>query len=323
RIARDGPMPFADFMRAALLDPEHGYYTRAPDIGPEGDFSTSARFEAFGFAVARFLDACATALGRDELSVLELGGGTGELAKHMGTHLKTRVRYAFDDASPRLLARQQGNRAPGAADSASDVVFGNEVLDALPVHRLVGAANGETLEVHVALDARREFRERLLPLSRADLATHVRPAKGQVVEVRPELDAFVATAAGRLGARGYLLFIDYGDVAERLFDPSDKWNGTLAAYRAHQKVADVYDAVGEQDLTADVDFSALDRAARAAGLRPAGFATQGAWLLALGIERFPGDENEVAMLTDAARLGSAFRVAAFAKGDAPTPAPGC
>ena len=294
RIRRDGPMRFDAYMAACLT----AYYGRGPDIGPGGDFSTSVRFPAFREGIARLVEATGVA------RVVELGAGTGELARSVLARVP-RVEFHTVDASGGLREKQ---RHAGAtphttldelAPGEPTLVFGNEVLDALPVRRIAGGPAG-ALEVYVDLAADGRFRDRLLPAPDAPFV----PARGQICDVAPGLEAFVRDAA-RLADPGFLVLIDYGDVAETLYAPT-RLNGTLAAYRAHEQHQDWYANVGEQDLTADVDWSAVSRAATAAGLEELGLVTQGRFLRALGV-----DDAEV---VSPARLGSAFQVYAARRG---------
>src|SRR5581483_6386121 len=320
QIAKEGPISFHDFMEAALYDPHEGYYARGPAIGPQGDFSTSVRFPAFRRAMARLVAAARDALP-GPFRVVELGAGTGELARailaeHPG------LDYATVDASPGLRAKQAaaGARPVASAEMLSPapgLVFGNEVLDALPVRRGAGAPDGGLLEVAVDVDARTgRFRERLVPLRDAEVEARlaregVWPQRGQILDVAPGLEAFVRAAA-RLPDPGFLVFIDYGDPAPALYSPQ-RLNGTLAAYKAQGRFQEPLEEPGQRDLTADVDFTAVEHAAREAGMEPLGLATQQEFLDALGIADL-GLPDEVRAVAGAAGLGSAFHVAAFRRG---------
>jgi SAM-dependent MidA family methyltransferase len=300
RIRRDGPLRFDRFMAACL----ETYYGRGPAIGPDGDFSTSVRFPAFRDAIARLVRAAGMP------RVVELGAGTGELARSVIAELPD-LEYITVDASPGLRAKQceAGAHAVATFDEISPgptLVFANEVLDALPVRRIAGGSQG-ALEIHVDLDASGNFRDRLLPAPDAPFV----PQRGQICDVAPGLAAFVGAAA-RLADPGFLVFIDYGDVRETLYDPT-RLNGTLAAYRAHGRNHDWYQHVGEQDLTADVDWSEVADAAEAAGMDVLGLITQRRFLTALGVTDME--------LTSPARLGSAFQVFAARRGTT-VPLPG-
>lgn len=329
RIRREGPMTFHDFMQAALYDPELGYYVRGPAIGPEGDFSTSVGFPAFRKAIVRLALAAHDALGSPaRFRMVELGAGTGALARAVTEGWNDArpdypLEYVTVDVSPALRARQLAVPGVHAVPSTSDLapapglVFGNEVLDAFPVHRVMGGPAGELLEVWVDLDARTgRFRERLLPARDEALARRferigLRPQRGQICDVAPALEPFVRDAA-RLAEPGFLVFVDYGDPAHVLYAP-ERLNGTLAAYKAHGKFHDPYERVGEQDLTADVDFTATTLAAQDAGMEPLGILSQQEFLESLGIAEL-GLPDEVRIVAGAAGLGSAFHVVAYRRG---------
>lgn len=295
RIRRDGPLRFDRYMEACLS----AYYGRGPAIGPEGDFSTSVRFPAFREAVARLVERAAMP------RVVELGAGTGELAADIISR-GLDIEYVTVDASPGLRAKQEAAGARAVAslaelEPAPSLVFGNEVLDALPARRIVGGPKG-LYEIHVDLDASGRFRDKLIACEDAAVLARLReeevwPVRGQIVDLQMGISAFVREAA-RVVERGYLVLIDYGDPAPALFAP-ERLNGTLAAYRAHGKNHDWYERVGEQDLTADVDWTAVALAAEAAGLETLGLVTQRRFLAAFGV-----DEDE---LLNPARLGTAFQ----------------
>lgn len=332
RIRTRGPMPFHDFMEAALYDPEHGYYSRGPQIGgAEADFSTSVSFPAFRKAMGRLVRQAFDALGRPEgFRVVELGAGTGQLARAVvedwREHLPgVPLDYLTVERSPGLRARQAAVPGVRSVERMADLapapglVFGNEVLDAFPVRRLMGGTGDAILEIHVDLDPRTDrFKERLLPAPDAEaLRAHFSglgvsaPQRGQIVEVAPMLAPFVREAA-RLPEPGFLVFIDYGDPAPELYAPT-RLNGTLAVYKSHGKFQDWTEGVGERDLTADVDFTTVALAAEEAGMEGLGLATQEEFLHALGIAEL-GLPDEVRMVAGAAGLGTAFHVAAFRRG---------
>ena len=307
RIEREGPLRFDRYMEICLA----AYYGRGPAIGPEGDFSTSVRFAEFRDAIARLAQRAGMR------RVVELGAGTGQLARHVLEQVPG-VEYVTVDASPGLRAKQEAAGARAVAsvaelDPAPSLVFGNEVLDALPARRIVGGPRDTLLEIHVGLDASGRFRDKLLPCDDPAVAARLREeevslARGQIADLQMGLGAFVEQAA-RLADPGYLVLIDYGDPAPALFAPQ-RMNGTLAAYRHHVKNADWYDRVGEQDLTADVDWTAVGLAAERAGMETLGLVTQRKFLDAYGVR-----EDE---LVNPARLGTAFQVFGAKRGAVPS-----
>ncbi|SIS84670.1 class I SAM-dependent methyltransferase [Phaeovulum vinaykumarii] len=297
RIRAEGPMRIDMFMAACLLDPEHGYYTRAEPFGRAGDFITAPEIsQMFGEMLGVWLAQMWQAAGAPAPFVLaELGPGRGTLmadilrVARQVPGMAAAARVHLLEASPRLRALQ-GERVPGAIwhDSLETLpegplfVVANEFLDALPIRqfqrtdtgwaeRLVGlapaAAGAGCHRLAFGLAPPRAVPE--LDGKRA----HTRP--GDWVETCPAAVPIVQTIARRIAdGGGAALFIDYGG-----------WDGvgdTLQALRAHAP-QDVLAEPGCADLTAHVDFAPLARAARAAGVAVAGPETQGAFLERLGI----------------------------------------
>lgn len=278
RIAREGPLPFSEFMEAALYHPEHGYYAQGPAIGAEGDFYTSASLPPFAWALARQARDAWERLGRpDPFRIVELGGGTGALATRLrdeiarDDELAKAARLVLVERAAGLAAAQRARGFDVVArlddlPPAPTLLVANEVLDALPVRlflpgrreRRVGESRGRLAFVDVpAGDA-------------PDVASGLR-------EVAVGLDALLAGVA-RVVAPGYALLVDYGERG-----PSPRPDGTLRAFAEHRVEADLLAEPGRRDLTADVDFAAVEAAAARAGLAPLGFTTQGRFLVALGL----------------------------------------
>ena len=311
-IAAAGPMTFARFMELALYDPDAGYYAtggEAGDAGPgrAGDFLTAPEAHPiFGWTIARRLERLWEELGRPEPFVVrEHGAGGGALAvailhglRRTNSPLRDAIRYQAIDVSPRAttaLATRieaeglQGFVEPADARPAPGAILANELLDALPVHQVVGGPDGEVRErfVTAADDASAENPLAFAtgapstPALAARLAAEdVRLEPGQVAEVCLALEDWVASATRPL-ERGLLLVIDYGAEARDLYRPTR--GSTLRAYHRHRVHGDPLVAIGRQDLTAHVDLTALDRAARAAGLTPGTATTQARYLAELGL----------------------------------------
>ena len=309
-IANGGPMTFARFMEHALYDPEAGYY-RAADARPgrEGDFLTAPETHPiFGHALARHLEAVWDRLDRPgRFVVREHGAGTGALAGAIlrgleadGSPLRHAIRYQPVEVDPRriaaLAARLTETGAGDAFEEPDDhpfvgVVVANEVLDALPVHR-VGVRDGRLLERFVDVgdggfvDA---WHEPSTPALAGRLAAAgVALSEGQSAEICLTVDGWIADAVRDL-ERGQLLLIDYGAPAAELYDPVRRPFGTLRAYVRHRVHDDVYRHVGRQDLTAHVDVTAVGAAAEAVGLVPLGVTTQAEFLAGAGIEQLLRD----------------------------------
>jgi SAM-dependent MidA family methyltransferase len=306
-IGRAGAITFARFMELALYDPAGGYYRAgAARPGRDGDFLTAPETHPiFGAALARGLEESWERLGRPDPFVLrEYGAGTGTLALAILERLELDqsglagvIRYhPIEVEARRLQTLAERLGALGRSDLLFDprssgqtivgVILGNEVLDALPTHRVV-VRDGRLLEVLVgSRDGRFTDVEAAptTPALAARLADEgVALADGQRAEICLALDGWVADAAAGL-ERGLLLLIDYGHPAPELYDPVRRRDGTLRAYLRQRVHDDPYRHVGRQDLTAHVDVTAVERAAAAAGLVHLGTTTQAEFLVGLGTQ---------------------------------------
>ncbi|MFN2520972.1 MAG: class I SAM-dependent methyltransferase [Candidatus Limnocylindria bacterium] len=343
RIEATGPISFADYMAAALYDPDHGYYTTRAAIGFEGDYITSSDLgPAFGRTLSRAVGEFWDALGRPMAwDLVEAGGGHGTFLRDLLASLERErpesvpgLRAAIVEVSPQLRRQQalalEGREVLWAASARSlapihGVVLANEVLDAFPVHVLVRSESG-VREVHVAVRDGRLV-ETLLPASRDDLVPRVPgelPVGGRW-EVSIAAEKWVADL-GATVARGYVLFTDYGGDERSLLG---REAGTLRGFAGHRFIADPLASPGTADLTASVNFSAIRAAAERAGMTLVGQGTQRDVLLALGIReptarsadareqlRAASRRSAADALLDPNGLG-AFVVMCFAK-DAPT-----
>jgi SAM-dependent MidA family methyltransferase len=306
-IERSGPIAFARFMELSLYDPNGGYYRgdRARP-GRSGDFLTAPETHPiFGAALARGLEKVWERLGRPDPFVLrEYGAGTGTLVVAIlerlardESGLAGAIRYEPIEVEPRRLATLAGRldaigrreilvASRPRAEAIVGAIIGNEVLDALPTHRVV-IRDGRLLEILVgSRDGRFDDveTEPATPALAARLAAEgIQLAEGQRAEICLALDTWIADAAAGL-ERGLLLLIDYGHPGQELYDPVRRREGTLRAYIRQRVHGDPYRHVGRQDLTAHVDVTAVERAAAAAGLRHLGTTTQAEFLVGLGTQ---------------------------------------
>ena len=336
KIRREGPIPFRDFMEQALYAPEKGFYAKGPKIGTiDGTFNTNAMFPAFAVALAKAID-CAEQRLQQRLRIVECGGGTGELGRRILSYLSGAHDYVVIEPSPSLRFQQQtlGLRSVASASVLSaepTFLFGNEVLDALPVHRVMGTGHHAIQEQYVDLDDRGDFGEVFKDLSNPLLQERldkerVTVGRGHLAEICLELGSFLGEIASVV-SRGYVIFIDYGGEAESLYHYS-RPNGSLRCYYQQTQVYDPFNRIGEQDMTADVDFTAVQYSAEDAGLQMVGHQSQGDWLQSLGIKHvWPGSLSPLTLqgelgteqLISPAKLGSAFEVLAFKTAGLPPP----
>jgi SAM-dependent MidA family methyltransferase len=346
-IVSSGPITFARFMERALYEPGLGYYRSAESRpGRAGDFLTAPETHPiFGRAVGRQLDEVWRIVDRpDPFVVREYGAGSGALATSVlaglvadGSGLRDALRYEPVEVEHRRFAEIEERLGPGARDivrqPSHDPIVGcvlaNEVLDALPVHRVVRRGS-ELREILVDFRNGRFVDVEGDPSSSAlaeRLATEdVELADGQRAEICLALGGWIDEAARGLGT-GLLLLIDYGHAAAELYGPK-RMAGTLRAYVRHRVHDDVLANVGRQDLTAHVDLTAVERAAARAGLELVGSTTQAEFLVGLGVgdmlesvqadpattlESYLELRSALGRLLDPAATG-AFRVMGFGRG---------
>ena len=303
RIRRDGAIPFADFMRECLYHPVHGYYSKV-ESQRFADYYTSVDVHPiFGRLLARQFAEMWEHLGRPkEFLLVEAGAGTGQLAKHIldfseaklpgfyGALLYVAVERSAlrrEQAVVRLQRQAEAGHFRTSVELPAQIpagcVFSNELIDALPVHRIVMGAH-ELQEIVVGFRDGR-FVDAVAPLSTCTINEYfatqgVTLKEGQHAEAGLEACDWIAEVGRRI-ERGFVLTIDYGHRATDLFD-EHHMRGTLLAYRNHRVNEDFYVSPGEQDLTAHVNFTALETWGKRSGLETAGFTSQTAFLLALG-----------------------------------------
>lgn len=325
-ITLAGPISIAQFMAAANA---HYYATRDP-LGTRGDFVTAPEIsQMFGELIGAWAADLWLRAGKPPVAFVELGPGRGTLAadalRVMGrAGLSPPVH--FIETSP-VLRAEQVKRVPDAVwhgdgttlpGDVALIVIANEFFDALPIRQLVRAASGW----HERLVACQDLL--FLPIAGGvvpdtiippDLAT---AAPGSVIETSPAAVAIMRDLATRIVSQGgAMLTIDYGYAGPALGD-------TLQAVRGHA-YANPFDAPGEQDLTAHVDFATLGAAAQEAGAAVFGPVSQGSFLTALGIEARTaalgdGVRADRDRLIAADQMGELFKVLAIAAPHWPQPA---
>ncbi len=341
-IRERGPIPFSRYMEMCLYDPELGYYSRnAEQFGKAGDFYTSSDVHAvFGRLLARQFDEMWRMLGSPEhIQVRELGPGRGLFAQDVLDWSEKKfpdffraVVYVLDERSPALRQRIEASLkrhlAAGKALLSSDdvtiptIVFANEFFDALPVDIVspegslrLDARDGRFLETWA-----RPSPDELEYLDRYS----IHPKSGEKVEV--PLQSLASMSAVASLERGFVVVIDYGYTREEQL--GGRHRGTLKAIRQHSVCTIPYEAPGEQDITADVNFTALAAAAEKEGMRTQRLVTQSQFLLGIGEAnefadafeecRLPQERAKVTLqlkhLVTPAGMGESFHVLVASKG---------
>ncbi len=276
--ARGGAVRFRDFMELALYHPERGYYAAGPvRTGRGGDFLTAPTASPwYGRIVARIVTRIAAVMG--PMRFVDVAAGDGSLLEVV---CESTVGGAVGEAvaveRSAVRRRELASRLPGVAvvAEAADipaspsptVLHACELYDALPVHRAV-MRGGELRElwVEVTADGGIGWRERPAPPElEAYFEIHgVALADGQVAEA-----SLTAGATHRrllsAAAEGVCLVLDYGYPATRLYDPRGRLGGSLTTFTRHRFGRDPFQAPGEQDLTAHVNWHDLRHAASDVG----------------------------------------------------------
>ncbi len=315
-LRRSGPITFEQYMALSLYHPEYGYYMQGRErTGMRGDYFTSSDLHPiFACLVARQAAQMWEILGRpSNFKWVEMGAGRGYFARDFLHWVKgacpeffAALEYVVIEPGPKtrtlLLERLAIEHLQNSVEVRADLeelkpvtgcFFSNELVDAFPVS-IVTRAGGHLKEIHVTVEGE-SLREKLGPISDPAVAASVaryanQLEEGHRVEVNLRAVQWMRSIAEKLG-RGFVVTIDFGDLADYLFTP-DRPRGTLMAYRGHVASEDFFNAPGEQDLTAHVNFSALIDVGKEAGLEVTGFTTQERFLMALG------EVNEFADLYD-------------------------
>lgn len=312
-LTRTGPITFYRYLQLVLYHPVHGYYAnRVPGNGVSYETSASIGPE-FGEMVAVELRAMWEALGRpDPFTITEFGAGLAGLAEgaiRSAGPLLEALRWRIVEQFDSVARMQREHLGPAArhvewvsspdGPPTAGCVLANEVLDNFPFHRF-RKVDGRIQEVCVAWRDNRLV-ELVRPPSLEAMISPVLPFQAQLnegdsFEIRPQIGGW-CSAAGAALSRGYLLVIDYGD------EEPDIWlrgpSGTVATYSGAGRGSEALEEPGRKDVTADVDFSGLDRGARAAGFNFELLSLQSYWLAALGAGERASQLEAEAQLADA------------------------
>ncbi|NQV21371.1 MAG: class I SAM-dependent methyltransferase [Rhodospirillales bacterium] len=349
-IEVQGPIPVSVYMAEALGHPDLGYYMTREPLGRDGDFITAPEIsQMFGELIGIWcVDAWQRMGSPLRFCLVELGPGRGTLMTDVVRALRA-IPGAADAAeihlvetSPRLAAEQRKNLEQAGISDAhwhqrfADVpggpliVIANEFFDALPIRQFVRAPDGWQ-ERLIDLDPETgsfKFTVAARPCSDPNvIAPAVKGApEGSIAETCPAALALIADLAERLSRHdGAVLIIDYGTAHSASGD-------SLQAVRDHA-FHPILEAPGSADLTAHVDFAALTRTARSAGIATHGPVTQGQFLKTMGIEvraaalagqATPDQQQDLdaalTRLTSPDQMGDLFKVLALSRGDQLPPA---
>jgi SAM-dependent MidA family methyltransferase len=297
-IRERGPIPFSQYMEMCLYHPELGYYQRLEQItGPAGDFFTAPHVHAlFGQAIASWIRKMAFGMDLEEMTVLELGPGNGQLAQDILDHWDSDKpglsMILIEESGPRkrdLEARFAGRPVEVLSsveidnlDPVEGVVLANEFFDALPL-RIFVSQDGEIMEVFVDQE-NDSLKENLFPISELPEGVGellINLPTGFRTETSPQWRFWIEKVS-RVLTRGHLLIFDYGEFTDGLVVPW-RMGGTLRCYRRHEVDTDPFEDPGEKDITAHVNFSILQDLASNSGFELRSFTSQASFLIKNGI----------------------------------------
>lgn len=305
KIKSEGLINFEIFMEMALYYPGLGYYTRdSLEIGKGGDFYTSSHLHSiFGAMLGKQIEEMWIVMNKPPLfHIVEMGTGVGYLAKDMLEYLKKRskdglfqcLEYIIVELNPSLKAKQQellsefSNKVKWLSDinelkPITGCFLSNELLDAFPVR--VIEMELELKEIYVSSDGNSLF-EIKMPCS-SEVREYldefvVKLPEGYRTEINLRAKDWLKNVSNKL-LEGFVLTIDYGYTAQDYYS-EDRNRGTLLCYYKHQINENPYQNIGQQDLTAHVNFSSLKKWGDEMGLKTIGFCPQGTYLVSLGID---------------------------------------
>ncbi len=350
-IRTKGRLTFSGFMEMALYHEEFGYYTSGEaHIGKGGDYYTSPSVSsAFGGVLARFIAKSRGLIREPGFYVIECGGGSGLLASDILDSIERDNPELYETIQYRIV--EKNVRAAGVSEETlrkhlakvrfmsslfeietertGGVILSNELVDAFPFHR-VRFSDDAVKEVFVTLSGG-EFVEIQDEPSSIELAQYFNGyetfREGQEAEVNLNAGRWLGEAEKALG-KGFILTIDYGFLAPELYSP-ERMKGTYKCMHGHSISENPYVNIGEQDITAHVDFSNLIRVGESLGLETIKYTTQGQFLLDWGVldimtrlseqdvlsgNENPGANKTIKNLFLPGSMGNSFKVLLQAKG---------
>ncbi|MBI5599662.1 MAG: SAM-dependent methyltransferase [Deltaproteobacteria bacterium] len=306
RIKEKGPLTFAEFMDVALYWPGGGYYTAASGRrwGAGGDYVTNLDISpVFARMLAKQIHQMWRILGSPPVfHCVEAGAGRGWLtdgvmaaARELYPDFSRAIRVSIIEKNP-ALGKTDGTRSSHGdiseiAGHFTGCIYSEELLDAMPFHRVVMRGNG-LKEIYVGYEDNRGLFDAEGEISTEELSEYFEdlPAvldglpvgliEGQRAEVGLEAKRWIRKAAGLLD-RGFIITVDYGMPAGELYSAGR--SGTLLCHFRHTMNDDPYRMVGAQDITCHVDFTTIRNEGIKAGLGVSGFTTQRNFLLGMGV----------------------------------------
>lgn len=340
-ITEQGAMPFCQFMEQALYTPGLGYYSNSGvKFGSSGDFVTAPELSDY-FSQSLAQPCEEFFLHSEQKNILELGAGSGKMAAALllaletggfcpqyfilepSAVLKERQRQTIQITAPHLLSQVTWLDALPAPDTFSGVVLANEVLDALPVHKF-RVTGGGIEEAYVDVEPKTgEFSWDWKPARESILAFLTEYALSFPIGYESEVNSLLAPwlrSINEMLSTGLILLVDYGYGMREYYRP-ERSKGTLMCFHKQAAYTDPLVRVGEQDITAHVNFTQVAVESEKLGLTVAGYTSQTHFLIGTGIleriaksiEPFSPDIYPIKQLLLPNEMGSLFKVMGLQK----------
>lgn len=275
-IKKSGPICFARFMEMALYHPELGYYMRNADkIGKSGDYYTSSNVSnILGIVLGKYIKKIKEALDASLFYILEYGSGTGQLAKDILDYLNVNdslkdIKYISIENSPYHKTIQNNlligyKNAIYFSDSgvlsdekANGIVLSNELLDALPVHRIV-KVNDIFKEIYISVNDNgfcEEYGDHCCKELNEYIEKYIKNPDINEIEINLSAKDWLKEVSKRLN-KGQIITIDYG-YTEKELNSGFYNDGTLVSYKKHLLNDNLLSDTGEKDITSHVNFSSI------------------------------------------------------------------
>lgn len=303
-------------MNEALYAENLGFYTSGNfRVGKKGDFFTNVSVgpvfaELLGLG---FLDMWRRLGEPAPLLICEQGAHTGQFAADLLSWLRdthpdiyAKTAYRIIEPFSRLHEEQASvlDKA-GVAErvawhhgieelpdnSVTGIFFSNELIDAFPTSRIV-FQDGSWRELFVIWDENSQSfahtpKEPVTEsLSDAIQDLPLPPIEGYTTEICLQAPLWM-NQIGRKLCRGFVITVDYGYREEQLYAP-ERTCGTLLCYQKHRRDDDPLSHPGEKDITAHVNFTALEKAGSEQGLETEAFLDQHHFLIRLAQQTYLG-----------------------------------
>lgn len=312
KIKKQGPITFRTFMEMALYEPELGYYTsQNTKIGRAGDFYTSSHLHPiFGMIIGKQIEEMWEIMEKPSaFQIIEMGAGAGYVCKDMLDYYKglgvrgqglereiiKNLQYTIVEINPAMRERQKKLLAEfsdkvqwvsslNELNGINGCILSNELLDAFPVHLI--EMEDEIKEVFVSADGE-ALKEIKIKPGTSGISDYLKEFSVELpkcyrTEINLDIRKWLNEANNAL-REGFILTIDYGYPAWDYYS-EDRNRGNLLCYHKHQVAEDPYQNIGEQDITAHVNFSSVKKWGEELGIKTIGFCQQGTFLMSLGID---------------------------------------